>query len=105
MTYPHNQDTCDHVPDIEGTSPFFVENFNGNFSESQYTEFHQGQYYNNYGFNSGSIPSKEIYESIPLKINQRSDISEPVKKIYQEISQECEHFLLRESCNQCQKQS
>ena len=106
MAYPHNQDICDHVPDIEGSSVFPSGNFQGNYSGCNYSEFHHGQYYSNYEVISESFPSQEVYESVPLKkVNQGLDISEPVKKIYQEISQECEHFLLKESCNQCQQRS
>ncbi|KAE9552732.1 hypothetical protein FO519_004049 [Halicephalobus sp. NKZ332] len=105
MTFPHNQDICDHVPDIEGSSSLFSNNFQEEFSESSFQNFNHGQYYNNYVFNSGTVPSMEMYELTPSKkISERSDICEPIQKIYQEISQECEHFLLRESCNKCQNE-
>uniref|UniRef100_A0AC34Q5C0 BZIP domain-containing protein n=1 Tax=Panagrolaimus sp. JU765 TaxID=591449 RepID=A0AC34Q5C0_9BILA len=98
MTYPHNQETCDHVPDIACPSDYVSESYQNVY----YPQNHYEQLYNSYDcYNNYSRP--EYNNLVDCGVGHRSDADEPIKKIYEEISKECEHFLLKESCNQCQK--
>uniref|UniRef100_A0A914ZH26 BZIP domain-containing protein n=1 Tax=Panagrolaimus superbus TaxID=310955 RepID=A0A914ZH26_9BILA len=116
MTYPHDQDLCDHVPDIEGT-PYgreysFVPDFLTNNSQNYNSYYKQNDNESNGNFNQCYLSNYEAPSEtmLPISNNCTTNCSQyviseedrdPVKRIFDEISAECEHLLLKKNCEEC----
>ena len=119
MTYPHNSDLCDHVPDIEGTCQrlrFYGQNYSYNSDCIQNNTQNCGHFYNednhscdaqsyNQCFTTTNYDSQPMFPSdsgqFPDSYIIAEEDREPVKRIYEEISAECEHLLLKKNCEEC----
>lgn len=111
MTYPHNQNICDHVPDIQGSHQMdysYIHAMNNENNSGLYPQ----QYYSSYStLNDKSsfdycdyskidnTYDKNNNDSISHSDNNFDDTS--IEKIYKEIHEECEHFILKSSCKEC----
>uniref|UniRef100_A0A7E4UWU6 BZIP domain-containing protein n=1 Tax=Panagrellus redivivus TaxID=6233 RepID=A0A7E4UWU6_PANRE len=94
--YSHSQATCDHVPEMVSVAPYDGYCMHSN---------------DGYGYNMFNWPQQVPDASLPLPTQTyctEHDLHEhhdnhihPVKKIYDEISAECEHFLLKQNCTEC----
>uniref|UniRef100_A0AC34FDE5 BZIP domain-containing protein n=1 Tax=Panagrolaimus sp. ES5 TaxID=591445 RepID=A0AC34FDE5_9BILA len=119
MTYPHDQDLCDHVPDIEGT-PYgreysYVSDYPTNNNIQNYNSYYEKNYNEcNGNFNQCYTTNYETpsSEEIMLPISNNcitnhghfvipEEDQDPVKRIFDEISAECEHLLLKKNCEEC----
>uniref|UniRef100_A0AC35F164 BZIP domain-containing protein n=1 Tax=Panagrolaimus sp. PS1159 TaxID=55785 RepID=A0AC35F164_9BILA len=116
MTYPHDQDLCDHVPEIEGTAygreysyaPDYVtnnaQNYNNYYEKSDYEcngqTFNQS-YQTNYEIPQAMLPISTNCNTNHEKFVISEEDRDPVKRIFDEISAECEHLLLKKNCEEC----